>query len=349
MPAHRNQPGIRNGAGRVVEQAILAAVQIGTDIARAADVLRAGGTVAFPTETVYGLGGDASSDAAVEAIFALKARPRSHPLIVHLATGARLEDWALEVPASAQRLIRVAWPGPLTVILQRGPRVSLAATGGLDTVGLRVPAHPVAQALLHQFGGAIAAPSANRFGAVSPTTAAHVAADLGGDVGYVLDGGACQVGIESTIVDLSRGRPVLLRPGGMSRAAIEAIVGPLERADASAPKAPGTLASHYAPRARVVVVAPDQVPATVAAMAPDQRVAVLAPRAAFGAWPKLAAHMSALPNDIEGMARQLYAALRDLDAAGVDVVVAALPPAAGLGEAVGDRLLRAAGPRSHHD
>lgn len=333
------------GAGR----GYTAAVQFGTDVARAADVLRAGGTVAFPTETVYGLGGDASREDACEAIFALKGRPRSHPLIVHLATGARLEDWALEVPAEAQRLIRVAWPGPLTIILRRGPRVSRVATGGLDTVGLRVPAHPVAQALLSAFGGAIAAPSANRFGAVSPTTAAHVAADLGSDVGYVLDGGACQVGIESTIVDLSRGRAVLLRPGGMSRAAIEAIVGPLERADATAPKASGTLESHYAPRARVIAVEAAQVPATVAAVPAGLRVAVLAPRTAFETWPQLPAQVCALPEDIEGMARQLYAALRDLDAAGVDVVIAALPPAAGLGEAVGDRLLRAAGPRSHHD
>lgn len=326
-----------------------APVQFGTDIARAATVLRDGGTVAFPTETVYGLGGDASSTDAIANVFALKGRPRSHPLIVHLPAGARLEDWALEVPVAAQQLIRVAWPGPLTIILKRGPRVSLAATGGLDTVGLRVPAHPVAQALLRAFGGAIAAPSANRFGAVSPTTAAHVVADLGGDVDYILDGGACQVGIESTIVDLSRGRPVLLRPGGMSRAAIELIVGPLESADVSAPRAPGTLATHYAPRAQVLAVESAQVPAILTAIAPEVRVAVLAPRSAFTVWPPLEVRMYALPDDIEGMARQLYAAMRDLDAAGVDVVIAALPPAAGLGEAVGDRLRRAAGPRSRHD
>ncbi len=319
------------------------------DVTRAVEVLRAGGTVAFPTETVYGLGGDASRADAVEKIFALKGRPRSHPLIVHLAEGARLDDWASEVPTVAQQLIRIAWPGPLTVILKRGPKVSLAATGGLDTVGLRVPAHPVAQALLTAFGGAIAAPSANRFGAVSPTTAAHVVADLGGDVDYVLDGGPCQVGIESTIVDLSRGRPTLLRPGGMSRAAIEAIIGPLECPDATAPKAPGTLASHYAPRAQVLAVEVEQVLATVAAIASDQRLAVLAPRSAFSAWPDLLAQKCALPDDVEGMARQLYSALRDLDATGVDVVIAALPPGAGLGEAVGDRLRRAAGPRTHHD
>jgi len=315
----------------------------GSDIERAADVLRAGGLVAFPTETVYGLGADASSDAAVARIFEVKQRPRAHPLIVHLAPGARLDDWAVGVPDVARRLAAAAWPGPLTIILRRAPRVARTATGGADTVGLRVPAHPVAQALLRAFGGAIAAPSANRFGAVSPTTAAHVRADLGGDVDYILDGGPCRVGVESTIVDLSRDRPVLLRPGGLPREAIEVIVGPLAAPDAAAPAAPGTLASHYAPRARVVAVDPDDVPAAVAAEHGTR--AVLAPASAFAAWGELPAIARALPDDLPGMARELYAALRDLDAAGVDVVIAALPPAVGLGEAVGDRLRRAAGPK----
>lgn len=201
----------------------------------------------------------------------------------------------------------------------------------------------LAQALLRAFGGGIAAPSANRFGAVSPTTADHVVADLGDAVDYVLDGGPCEVGVESTIVDLSRAHPVLLRPGGMPREAIEAITGPLAAADAAAPAAPGTLASHYAPRAQVIAVAPEEVPAAVAGA--HGRIAVLAPASAFLAWPALAAEAYRLPDDAAGMARALYAALRDLDDAGVDVVIAALPPAAGLGEAVGDRLLRAAGPR----
>ncbi len=315
----------------------------GTDIGRAVDILSAGGLVAFPTETVYGLGADASREDAVAKIFAVKGRPRAHPLIVHLAPEARLDDWAIDVPAAARALAAAAWPGPLTIILRRGPRVSSATTGGGDTVGLRVPAHPLAQALLRAFGGGIAAPSANRFGAVSPTTADHVAADLGDEVGYLLDGGPCDVGVESTIVDLSRDRAVLLRPGGMPREAIEAITGPLGAADAAAPAAPGTLASHYAPRAQVIAVALDQVPAAVAAA--TGRIAVLAPAHAFAQWPELRAHAHPLPDDDAGMARVLYAALRDLDAAGVDVVIAALPPAAGLGEAVGDRLLRAAGPR----
>jgi L-threonylcarbamoyladenylate synthase len=179
---------------------------------------------------------------------------------------------------------------------------------------------------------------------VSPTTADHVASDLGDDVDYILDGGPCSVGVESTIVDLSRGEPVLLRPGGMARESIEAVIGPLAAADAHAPAAPGTLASHYAPRAEVYAVEPAQVPAVVAAA--KGRVGILAPASAFAAWGDLGAERYPLPDDVEGMARELYAALRDLDARGVDVVIAALPPAAGLGEAVGDRLRRAAGPRT---
>ena len=212
--------------------------------------------------------------------------------------------------------------------------------------GLRVPAHPIAQALLRRFGGGIAAPSANRFGAVSPTTADHVAGELGDAVDDLVDGGPCDVGVESTIVDLSRGRPVLLRPGGLVREQIEPITGPLAAADAEAPAAPGTLESHYAPRAELIAVGPDDVPAAVAeARARGAAVAVLAPGAAFTAWPALPAHARQLPDDLAGIARDLYAALRDLDAAGFDVVIAALPPALGLGEAVGDRLRRAAGPR----
>jgi len=318
-------------------------VERGTDIARAAAVLSAGGLVAFPTETVYGLGADASRDDAVARVFAVKGRPRAHPLIVHLAPEARLDDWAIDIPDAARALARAVWPGPLTLILRKHARVAAATTGGADTVGLRVPAHPLAQALLRAFGGGVAAPSANRFGAVSPTTADHVVGDLGGDVEYVLDGGPCAVGVESTIVDLSRGRAVLLRPGGLPREEIEAIAGPLVAADDRAPAAPGTLATHYAPRARVIAVELADVPAAVSAQ--TGRVAVLAPAAAFARWPALAAVAAPLPDDVAGMARELYRALRDLDAAEVEVIVAALPPAAGLGEAVGDRLRRAAGPR----
>ncbi len=323
----------------------------GTDVARAAALLAGGGLVAFPTETVYGLGADASSAEAVAKIFAAKGRPTGHPLIVHLATDASLDDWAIEIPDVARTLARRAWPGPVTMILRRGPRVSTATTGGAETVGLRVPVHPVAQALLAAFGGGIAAPSANRFGQVSPTTADHVAADLGDAVDYVLDGGPCAVGVESTIVDLSdvqRRGAVLLRPGGMPREALEAIVGPLATPTADAPKAPGTLESHYAPRARVVAVDPaDLAPAIAREVATHPRVGVLAPRSLIDeVSPPSEVVVRALPDHVEGMAHELYDALRELDLRGVEVVVAALPPAAGLGEAVGDRLQRAAGPRT---
>jgi L-threonylcarbamoyladenylate synthase len=320
----------------------------GTDLEHAIAVLRRGGLVAFPTETVYGLGADASRDDAVAKIFIAKGRPAAHPLIVHLSPDAVLDDWARDIPTIARTLARAAWPGPLTMIVRRGARVSLAATGGADTVGLRVPSHPVAQALLRGFGGAIAAPSANRFGALSPTSALHVVHDLGAAVDYILDGGICDVGVESTILDLTRGQPVLLRPGGLAREAIELVTGPLLAADAEAPVAPGSLASHYAPRARVVAVPLADVPHQVALAhaAGHNAVAVLAPAAAFAAWPGLPAYGHPLPDDIVGIAHELYAALRELDEAGVDVVIAALPPAAGLGEAVADRLLRAAGPRN---
>ncbi|MGE0399320.1 MAG: L-threonylcarbamoyladenylate synthase [Kofleriaceae bacterium] len=328
----------------------------GTDITRAVEVLRGGGLVAFPTETVYGLGADAASNDATAKIFAVKGRPRAHPLIVHLAT-PELDGWARDIPDAARKLAHAFWPGPLTIIVRKGPRVADATTGGADTVGLRVPAHPMALELLRAFGGGVAAPSANRFGAVSPTTADHVETDLGDDVDYILDGGACDVGVESTIVDLSRGHAVLLRPGGLAREEIERVIGPLASADASAPAAPGTLASHYAPRAKVIAASVVDVPAQIAmvrrralAAGEEVRVAVLAPAAAFALWPAEAlAHTEqrALPDDVAGMARELYAALRDLDASGVDVVIAALPPAVGLGEAVGDRLLRAAGPRGN--
>lgn len=320
----------------------------GSDIVHAATLLAAGRLVAFPTETVYGLGADASASAAVDRIFAAKGRPRAHPLIVHLAPGADIvaDGWAVDVSPLAHRLIAAAWPGPLTLILQKGPRVADATTGGAATVGLRVPAHPMAQALLRAFGGGVAAPSANRFGAVSPTTADHVVHDLGDAVDYVLDGGPCDVGVESTIVDLSRDRAVLLRPGGLPREVIEAITGPLASADSAAPAAPGTLVSHYAPRAEVIAVALDHVPAAaIAEAATGRSVAVLAPARAFGRWPALPGRMYPLADDVRRMAQQLYSALRELDEAGVDVVIAALPPDAGLGEAVGDRLRRAAGPR----
>jgi L-threonylcarbamoyladenylate synthase len=330
---------------------------IGTDVERAARLLRAGRLVAFPTETVYGLGADASSPAAVAAIFAAKGRPRAHPLIVHLAGADRadgadaLAGWAAAPGPAARALAARFWPGPLTLIVRRGPQVIDAVTGGAATVGLRVPSHPVARALLAALGGTrgVAAPSANRFGRVSPTTAAHVAEDLGDRVDYILDGGACEVGVESTIVDVSDDeRPALLRPGGVAREAIEELLG-RALALGSASPAPGTLPSHYAPEAEVVIVDGDRLAPTVAALvARGVRPGVLAP-------PSVLARAGAVPADVvdgglaeapAAIARELYARLRELDARGVGVIVAVLPGEVGLGAAVADRLRRAAGPRA---
>jgi len=326
----------------------------GTDIEAAAGVLRAGGLVAFPTETVYGLGADAASSSAVTRVFAVKGRPRQHPLIAHLADGAELDAWARDVPAAARALAAAFWPGPLTLILRRGDRIASEVTGGADTVGLRVPAHPLAQALLAGFGGAVAAPSANRFGHISPTTADHVVADLGDEVDYVLDGGPCVIGVESTIVDLSGAAPTLLRPGGVPRAAIEQVLaGPLAAPVSTSAPAPGTLPSHYAPRARVIAVEPSELLAAV--RDGIGRVAVLAPARLLATLELPAGVIAApLPDDDAGAARALYGLLRDLDHAGFDTVVAALPAMHGLGEAVADRLRRAGGPRgkpgnNHHE
>ena len=225
------------------------------EITRAADALRAGRLVAFPTETVYGLGADASSPDAVHRLFAVKGRPADHPVIVHLGRRDQLGEWAREVPDTAAVLADAFWPGPLTLVVIRAAHVPDAVTGGLETVGLRVPDQPVASALLRAFGGGVAAPSANRFGRVSPTTAADVRADLGDDVDVVLDGGPCRVGIESTIVDCSRPEPAILRLGGVPREAIESkLAREVPLLTDGAVRAPGTLLAHYAPRARVELV-----------------------------------------------------------------------------------------------
>ena len=232
------------------------------DIGAAARLLERGELVAFPTETVYGLGADAENPAAVAKIYAAKGRPQDHPVIVHLAPGADLAYWASEIPLEAQQLAAAFWPGPLTMILKRAPNIPAAVSGGQDTVGLRCPSHPVAIALLQAFKegrGGVAAPSANKFGNVSPTTARHVRDEFGADgtVAAVLDGGQSQVGIESTIVDLSRlatHGPVLLRPGHISAAAIAAVIDRMPAApDAAAPRASGTLESHYAPHTPVAM------------------------------------------------------------------------------------------------
>jgi L-threonylcarbamoyladenylate synthase len=338
------------------------------ELAAAVDVLRRGGLVAFPTETVYGLGADASSPTAVGRIFSVKGRPRNHPVIVHLAEAPAIKAWAADVPPDAWALAEAFWPGPLTLILPRADQVPDAVTGGSATVGLRVPNQPLALDLLEAFGGGIAAPSANRFGRVSPTTAAHVRADLGTDVDLILDGGACAVGVESTIVDLSWGAPRILRLGGLSVDAISdvlghpviisAIAGPAAatRAAGTGPTAaaagggpgvepavaaPGTLPSHYAPEARVEVVAAEDVARRAAALLGEgRRVGLLAPR-----------RIKDLPDGLEALppaggppayAKCLYQRLREADRRGLDVLLAVPPPETGIGAAVADRLRRAA-------
>lgn len=316
------------------------------DIARAASVLARGGLVAFPTETVYGLGADASQDAAVARIFAVKGRPTSHPLIVHLASVEALPHWAREVPPFAQRLADVLMPGPITLILPRAARVSDAVTGGRDTVGVRVPRHPMARALIEALEtlrgephAGIAGPSANRFGSVSPTTATHVADDLADEDVAILDGGPCEVGLESTIVDCaSETGPSILRVGGVPREAIEDVLGAAVPLATDGPaRAPGMMAAHYAPRARVHVAHLDAFAEEVrAAVARGARVASLGPTIGHGA-----AIERLTPADPREHARTLYATLRALDAAGASEIVVALPSSAGLGLAIADRLTRA--------
>ena len=311
------------------------------EIQAATAILRRGGLVAFPTETVYGLGADASNPTAVARIFAAKGRPTNHPIIVHLGSVEQLSRWAIDIPPAAYALAQSFWPGPLTLILKRHPQVLDAVTGGQDSIGLRVPGHPVAQALLAAFGGGIAAPSANRFGRISPTSAAHVREELGGAVDAILDGGACQVGIESTILDLSGGQARLLRPGAISAAAIEAVLGqPLATASRDAPRASGTLASHYAPQTPLSLVHPDDLQADIKRQTEQgARVAVLARSAAI---PCSQCTWQIMPAEPADYARELYARLRALDALQLDrILIEALPAEPGW-QAVRDRLARAA-------
>ncbi|GAA2064080.1 L-threonylcarbamoyladenylate synthase [Catenulispora yoronensis] len=318
------------------------------DIEKAVAVLRAGGLVALPTETVYGLAADAEDPVALARIFQVKGRPPSHPLIVHIGGADRLEGWVAEVPEAARKLADAFWPGPLTLVLRRSARVPLEVTGGLETVAVRVPAHPVALRLLEAFGGGVAAPSANRFGSVSPTTAAHVRAELGDGVDFVLDGGPCTVGVESTIVDVSGASPVLLRPGGITREDLEAVLGhpvPDGAAGDSEVRVPGQHPSHYAPSATVVLVEPEQVLAEAAvAHKQGRRVGVLVPPA-YADLPVDAHAVIAVPASPADYARGLYGYLRDLDEQGCDLIIASLPPERGLGTAIANRLGRAAGPR----
>lgn len=311
------------------------------EIERAAAILRAGGLVAFPTETVYGLGADAANATAVRRIFAAKGRPADHPLIVHISDMSGLKHWAADVPRGAWLLAEKYWPGPLTMILKRAPHVADAVTGGERTIGLRVPSHPVAQRLLRAFGGGVAAPSANRFGHLSPTTAGHVREDLGEAVDAILDGGACPVGIESTIVDLSGAQPAILRPGHIGAKQIEdALLVQLGAAGAASPRAPGRLASHYAPLTALKLMHPDEIENFIRRQAPGAAVAVLARRSR----PRdtRAALWQVAPEQPEDYARHLYALLRRIDSAGCALILVETPPELPEWAAVRDRLSRAA-------
>jgi L-threonylcarbamoyladenylate synthase len=306
------------------------------DLSAAVAALKRGELVAMPTETVYGLAADARNADAVRRIFAAKGRPADHPLIVHIADARSVSEWAREVPAAAQRLIDAFWPGPLTLVLNKAPQVDPVITGGQDTVGLRQPAHPVARALLSAFGGAVAAPSANRFGRISPTCAQHVRDEFPTGVAVILDGGSSVVGLESTIVDLSGATARLLRPGSISAAAIEALIGPLELpGDAHGPRASGRLAAHYAPGKPLDLVDTDAIEAYRQAH-PDG-VAWITP----GPLPA-GGQGIALATDAAGYGQQLYAALRKLDASAARRIAVERPPQDDSWAAVRDRLGRAA-------
>jgi len=314
-----------------------------TEIARAAELLRAGELVAFPTETVYGLGADAGNPEAIAKIFAAKGRPADHPLIVHLPDAAHLVRWAVEIPEAAYRLAAAFWPGPLTLILKRHPSVPDAITGGQDTVGLRIPNHPLALQLLREFNGGVAAPSANRFGHVSPTTAAHVRDELGTAVSLVLDGGPCAVGIESTILDLSFVTPRILRPGMLDANAIGDVLGrvPEVGGTRAGPRVSGSLEAHYAPKTPLRLVAARDI-ATHAQQALDGglRVAVLARQSAPPSRPGLVWQTASA--DSGQFAHDLYARLRDFDALACDLILVAAPPPGEAWRAITDRLVRAA-------
>ena len=316
------------------------------EIERAVELLRAGELVAFPTETVYGLGADASNPLAVAKIFTAKGRPADHPLIVHLPGKGALGRWAREIPEAAFALAEAFWPGPLTLILKRQPGVPDIITGGQDTVGLRVPNHPLALELLQAFGGedggGLAAPSANRFGHVSPTLARHVRDELGDAVAMVLDGGACRVGIESTIVDLTGARAVMLRPGMLGADDIGRVLGyvPAIGQRGEGPRVSGSLDAHYAPSTPLALLQPDVIILAVReSLAADERIGVIAPMACplsdeRVVWREIGGDAAAFAHDI-------YAMLRELDSLGCARIVVQKPPAGEAWRALHDRLGRA--------
>ena len=312
------------------------------EIDQAVEALREGEVVAFPTETVYGLGADASNPDAVRKIFELKGRPATHPLIVHIEHPRALERWALNVPPAAAALAEKFWPGPLTLILRRAPAVDLAITGGQDTVAVRVPGHPVAQQLLRAFGSGIAAPSANRYGRISPTRPDHVRDEFGDDVRIVLDGGDCKIGLESTIVSCVDTVPRILRPGSLTLTQLRTVVPDLQAGpDNGAPRVPGSDAKHYAPRTSLSIVASRTLEDVVSQLTENrEKIAVLAMRP-----PRVANKYMTWINagrraDVYG--RELYVNLRTLDKSGAKEILVEEVPAGEAWDAVRDRLHRAA-------
>lgn len=304
--------------------------RLGTNLDVASAVLHSGGIIGLPTETVYGLGADAHNDAAVAAIFRVKGRPVDHPLIVHLPDTAAARDWAKDWPASAEALVQHFWPGPLTLIVTKATSAPDSVTGGRSTVALRVPQHPLTLRLLRDFPGGIAAPSANRFGRVSPTTAQHVLADLGDDVDYVLDGGPCDVGVESTIVDCSVSPPQILRFGAISIEQIESVIGSVA-ATSGPSRAPGMMESHYAPRCRVhAVLSLDEAESKA-------RQSTMSTRILDGSLDSLQ------------FAHDLYALLRLCDDDGIEDVFVVLPIDNDIGPAIRDRILKAAADHERRD
>ena len=313
-----------------------------TEIEEAVEALRAGDLVAFPTETVYGLGANASNPVAVAKIFALKGRPADHPVIVHLDDPRYLHRWVSSVPKVAEALAAKFWPGPLTLILPKAEAVSLVVTGGQDSIGIRIPSHPIAQQLLTAFGGGLAAPSANRYGRVSPTKPEHVREEFGDALRVVLDGGESPIGLESTIVSCIDNVPRLLRPGFITRSALEEVVGKLGSAG-TAPRVPGDRAMHYAPQTPLEIVAADDLEMRAGAIVSrGDKVAVLAMRPPMH--PQRLMTWINAGNKPDAYAHHLYSHLRTLDRVGSARILVQAPPSDERWAAILDRLQRASGP-----
>lgn len=317
---------------------------VSSEIENAARLLGQGKLVAFPTETVYGLGADAGNEDALRKIFQAKGRPFDHPLIVHISSPDRLSDWAREIPPEAFKLAQAFWPGPLTMILKKQPSVSAIVTGGQDTIGLRIPRHPLAQALLKAFGKGVAAPSANRFTHISPTTAAAVREELGDRVDLILDGGDCEVGLESTIIDMSRGQPVILRPGMLSAAQIEKVLGmPVlsARQDIPVTRAPGMHHLHYAPHTRTQILAKEQISVFLRGISAADLPLALVMHSAPPASVPAGVSLTSMPAEPSAYAHALYHTLRTLDHQQFKRIVIEQVSEAPEWEAIRDRLSKA--------